>query len=67
MPMLEVHLLSGRPPAVKAELVRELTDVVHRILGSAPEAIHVLINEYDEGTWNVAGHPLVRGEAAARD
>lgn len=67
MPILEVHLLSGRPDTVKAELVRELTDAVNRVLGSAPEAIQVLVNEYPDGSWNVAGEPLALGKVAADD
>nr|MCW2729024.1 hypothetical protein [Aeromicrobium sp.] len=67
MPILEVHLLSGRPDEVKSVLVRELTDAVHRTLGSAPEAIQVLLTEYQDGSWNVAGEPLTLGKAAARD
>jgi 4-oxalocrotonate tautomerase len=67
MPILEVHLLSGRPDEVKSELVRELTDVVHRTLGSAPERIQVLISEYPDGAWHVGGEPLLLGESAARD
>lgn len=58
MPLLQVHLLEGRPPEVKAQLVRELTDTVERVLGSRPERISVLVTEYAEGQWNVAGEPL---------
>jgi 4-oxalocrotonate tautomerase len=58
VPLLEVHLLAGRPEAAKAELVRELTAAVRRTLGSAPERIQVLIREYPQGHWNVAGEPL---------
>ena len=65
MPILEVHLLSGRPDAVKAALVRELTDAVHRTLGSAPERIQVLLREYPDGAWSAGGQPLVPGESAS--
>ncbi|GAA1124926.1 tautomerase family protein [Nocardioides aquiterrae] len=64
MPLLQVHLLAGRPPALKAQLVRELTEVVERVLGSSPERVSVLVTEYAEGHWNVGGEPLRLPEAA---
>lgn len=67
MPLLQVHLLEGRPPAVKTELVRELTEVVQRVLGSSPERISVLITEYGDGDWNVGGAPLRPSEGAIDD
>ncbi len=63
MPLLQVHLLEGRSPAVKAVLVHELTQVVQRCLGSDPERISILVTEYAEGHWNVAGEPLSFGES----
>lgn len=67
VPLLQVHLLEGRPPAVKSQLVRELTDVVERVLGSSRERISVLVSEYSEGDWNVAGEPLSLSEGAIGD
>lgn len=67
MPLLQVHLLEGRPPAVKAQLVRELTEVVQHVLGSSRERISVLITEYPEGDWNVAGESLSLPDEASGD
>ena len=67
MPLLQVHLLEGRPPAVKAQLVRELTEVVERVLGSTSERVSVLVTEYSDGEWNVAGEPLRLPEGALDD
>ncbi|GAB6986544.1 tautomerase family protein [Nocardioides pyridinolyticus] len=67
MPLLHVHLLAGREPALKAELVRELTDVVHRTLDADPERITVLLTEHGSEDWSVAGRAVTRGEAGARD
>lgn len=61
MPILQVHLLAGRPEDIKASLVQELTQAVERTLGSDSDRIQVLITEYDEGHWTVGGQPLVRG------
>ena len=60
MPLLQVHLFEGRDPEVKAELVRELTAVMVRILGSKPERISVLVSEYTEGHWVIGGGPVRR-------
>ena len=59
MPILQVHLLAGRPETTKAQLVQELTDAVERTLGSDPERVQVLITEYNEGAWNAGGRPLM--------
>ena len=61
MPLLHVHLLAGREPALKADLVRELTDAVHRTLGADPQRITVIVTEHASEDWNVAGRALVRG------
>jgi 4-oxalocrotonate tautomerase family enzyme len=67
VPLLQVHLFEGRPPAVKAQFVREFTEVVERVLGSSSERISVLVSEYAEGDWNVAGEPLRLPEGALDD
>ncbi|MFI1035439.1 4-oxalocrotonate tautomerase family protein [Streptomyces sp. NPDC020951] len=67
MPLLQVHLLEGRPASVKKELVRELTEVVERVLGSRPERISVLVAEYAEGDWSVAGEPLELPQGARHE
>ena len=64
MPLLQVHLLEGRSAAVKAQLVRELTEVVESVLGSSSERISILVSEYAEGEWSVGGEPLRRPGAA---
>jgi len=58
MPILQVHLLAGRPEETKAALVEQLTETVHRVLGSDPERVQILISEYGEGQWSKAGQPL---------
>lgn len=67
VPLLQVHLIQGRSPEVKAELVRGLTEVVERTLGSDPQRIAVLVTEYAEGHWNVGGEALELGQVVADD
>jgi 4-oxalocrotonate tautomerase len=67
VPLLQIHLLEGRSPAVKEQLVGELTEVIHRVLGSRSERISVLITEYTREDWNVGGKPLEVGKAVQDD
>jgi phenylpyruvate tautomerase PptA (4-oxalocrotonate tautomerase family) len=54
-------MLSGRSPAVKAALARDLTDVVARHTGAAAEHVQVLIVEHDPHHWAQAGQLLAGG------
>jgi len=65
VPIVQIHLLGGRSGAAKDTLVRELTAAVERALGSTPERIQVLVTEYAEGDWTVAGEPLTLPEGSA--
>lgn len=58
VPIVQIHMLAGRSGAAKETLVKELTAAVERSLGSTPERIQVLVTEYAEGDWTVAGAPL---------
>nr|MCW2727357.1 hypothetical protein [Aeromicrobium sp.] len=58
MPILQLHLLEGRPSATKAQLVEELTRTVERVLGSPTDRIQILISEYGDGQWAKGGRAL---------
>ncbi len=58
MPMIEIHLVEGRADEQKAQLAREVTEVVHRVLGVAPERVQVLVSEYGRQNWTVGGAPV---------
>jgi 4-oxalocrotonate tautomerase len=62
MPFVQIHMLSGRSNAAKKVLVKELTEAVERSIGSSPDKIQVLVTEYAEGDWTVAGEPLTLPE-----
>ena len=57
MPIIDVTLLEGRPPAVRAELIRELTDAAERVLGVPRDTIRVLLRELPAENWGVGGRP----------
>ena len=57
MPIIDVTMLEGRTPRVKAELIRELTDAAEKVLGVPRPSIRVLLRELPPENWGVAGEP----------
>ena len=57
MPFIDVSLVPGRPPQVKEQLIRELTDVAERVLGAPRSTIRVVLREVPPENWGVAGVP----------
>lgn len=55
MPYINLQITRGATREQKAELVRELTDSLVRILQKKPEHIHIVIDEVDEENWGYAG------------
>ena len=43
MPLIHVHMFSGRTPDQKRNLVRALTDAFVQTAGSAPDAVDVIL------------------------
>ncbi|MEH7300579.1 tautomerase family protein [Neobacillus drentensis] len=58
MPIVQVHLLEGRPKEVKQQLISEITAAVSRTLGNSPETIRVLLHDVPSENWGVAGSPI---------
>lgn len=57
MPIIDVSLVEGRSPEVKAVLIRELTEVAERVLGAPRASIRVLLREVPPENWGVGGVP----------
>ena len=55
MPYVNVQITTGATRAQKAELVRDITDSLVRVLGKHPEHTHVVIQEIEESDWGFAG------------
>ncbi|ANQ83223.1 tautomerase family protein [Azoarcus olearius] len=55
MPYVNIQVTAGVTRAQKAQLVREVTDALVRVLGKKPEHTHVVIQEIDEENWGYAG------------
>ena len=55
MPYVNVQVTKGVTREQKAELVKDITHSLQRVLGKAPEYTHVVIQEIDEENWGYAG------------
>ncbi|MFC4311516.1 4-oxalocrotonate tautomerase family protein [Steroidobacter flavus] len=58
MPIIQVNILAGRSPELKAELAAKITETVSQTLQAKPETIRVLLQEYAEGEWFVGGKSM---------
>jgi 4-oxalocrotonate tautomerase len=46
MPIITISLKEGRTRDQKAQLAKEITDVVVRVAGTKPESVNIIINDY---------------------
>lgn len=55
MPYVNVQITKGATRVQKAELVKDITDSLVRVLGKKPEHTHVVIQEIEEENWGFSG------------
>ena len=55
MPYVNVQITKGASREQKAELVKDITESLTRVLGKKPEYTHVVIQEIEEENWGYAG------------
>lgn len=55
MPYVNVQITAGATREQKAELVRDITASLQRVLGKRPEHTHIVIQEVREEDWGFAG------------
>ncbi|EKV03071.1 uncharacterized protein, 4-oxalocrotonate tautomerase [Leptolyngbya sp. PCC 7375] len=55
MPYVNIQITAGATRAQKAELVKDVTDSLVRVLGKKPEHIHIVIQEIKEEDWGYSG------------
>jgi 4-oxalocrotonate tautomerase len=55
MPYINVQITRGATRSQKAEIVKDFTDSLVRVLGKRPEYIHIVIQEIEEEDWGFAG------------
>lgn len=55
MPIIRVEMLEGRTFEQKKEFVEALTEVTCKTLGTAPEAVDVILTEVKKTDWASGG------------
>lgn len=55
MPYVNIQITEGATRAQKAELVKDVTQSLVRVLGKQPEHIHIVIQEISEENWGFSG------------
>lgn len=55
MPYVNIQITRGATRAQKAELVKDVTNSLVRVLNKRPEHIHIVIQEIAEEDWGYAG------------
>jgi 4-oxalocrotonate tautomerase len=55
MPYVNIQITQGATRAQKAQLVKEITDSLVRIMGKKPEHTHIVIQEIAEENWEFMG------------
>jgi 4-oxalocrotonate tautomerase len=55
MPYVNVQITAGATREQKAQLVKDITESLVRVLGKKPEHTHVVIQEIDEANWGFSG------------
>jgi 4-oxalocrotonate tautomerase family enzyme len=69
MPFVQMVLLAGRPREQHHALIADVTEIIERVLGTAPGRTRVHIAEAQPDSWGIGGQPaaVVRAaEIAAR-
>lgn len=55
MPSITISMLEGRTKEHKAQIVKEITETIVRVLGVNPEIVHIVINENPKENVGRAG------------
>jgi 4-oxalocrotonate tautomerase len=55
VPYVNVQITKGASRQQKAEIVKDITDSLVRVLGKRPEYIHIVIQEVAEENWGFCG------------
>ena len=59
MPHVNIKITKeGATAAQKAELIREVTDLLVRVLGKNPQTTVVVIDEVETDNWGIAGETV---------
>ena len=57
MPIAQLFILEGRTSEQKADLIREVTDAMHRSIDAPKERVRVIITEMPKEQFGIGGEP----------
>ena len=57
MPIAQLFILEGRTSEQKADLIREVTDAMHRSMDAPKERVRVIITEMPKEHFGIGGEP----------
>ncbi len=57
MPLVEIKWWAGRDDATKAKTIELVTKAICDACGCSPEAVTVIIQDFDKAGWGKAGKP----------
>lgn len=55
MPYINLQITKGITRDQKAQIVREFTETLVKVLGKKPEHTHIVIQEINEENWGFSG------------
>ncbi|PKN04616.1 MAG: 4-oxalocrotonate tautomerase [Deltaproteobacteria bacterium HGW-Deltaproteobacteria-9] len=65
MPVVNIKMVKGRTVEQKRNLVRAVTDAVAQTIDVKPDAVWVLIEEYEKENWAAGGELFSDSKARA--
>lgn len=55
MPYINIQITKGASRDQKAEIVKDITNSLSRVLGKKPEHTHIVIQEIEDENWGFSG------------
>jgi len=55
MPYINLQITTGATREQKAQIVKEFTETLVRVLGKKPEHTHIVIQEIEDENWGFSG------------
>jgi 4-oxalocrotonate tautomerase len=55
MPYVNIQITKGATREQKAEIVKDITNSLSRVLGKKPEHTHIVIQEIEDENWGFSG------------
>ena len=55
MPYINLQITKGATRDQKAQVVKEFTETLVKVLGKKPEHTHIVIQEIDDENWGYSG------------